>query len=132
MINSEIRNQTIRNLKLYRGLNKEDITERIRDLNLEWDTERVLEANAAVWLLISSILGFKFGRFWFLVTGFLGSFMLQHALQGWCPPIPFIRRWGIRTEDEINAEKTVLKMIRGDFNEENSSLEDILSIAEKQ
>ncbi len=58
--------------------------------------------------------------------------MLQHALQGWCPPIPFIRRWGIRTEDEINAEKTVLKMIRGDFNEENSSLEDILSIAEKQ
>lgn len=132
IINAEIRNQTVRNLKLYRGLNKEDITERIRDLNLEWDTERVLEANAAILLLGSSLLGIKFSRFWFLLTGLIGAFMLQHALQGWCPPVPFIRRWGIRTEDEINAEKTVLKMIRGDFNEENSSLEDILDIAEKQ
>lgn len=132
LINAEIRNQTLRNLKIFRGCSKEEITERIRELNLEWDTERVLEANAAVLILASSILGLKTSRCWFLLTGIVGTFMLQHALQGWCPPVPFIRRWGVRTEDEINAEKIVLKMIRGDFAEDNSSMEDILDIAEKQ
>ncbi len=132
LINAEIRNQTIRSLKLYKGCGKEEITDRIRELNLEWDTERVLEVNAAVLLLGSTLLGMKTSRCWFLLTGLIGAFMLQHSLQGWCPPVPFIRRWGIRTEDEINAEKIVLKMIRGDFNEENSSMEDILDIAEKQ
>jgi hypothetical protein len=110
----------------------EEITERIRELNLEWDTERVLEANAAGLILLSSILGLKTNKCWFIMTGIVGAFMLQHSLQGWCPPVPFIRRWGVRTEDEIYAEKTVLKMIRGDFNEDNSSMEDILNIAEKQ
>lgn len=101
-------------------------------MNLEWDTERVLEANAAVLILLSSILGLKTSRCWFLLTGIVGGFLLQHALQGWCPPVPIARKWGIRTEDEINAEKTVLKWIRGDFTEDNSSIDDMLEIAEKQ
>lgn len=131
LINAEIRNQTLRNLNIFKGCTKEDITERIRALNLEWDTERVLEANAAVLILLSSILGIKTSRCWFLLTGAIGAFLLQHSLQGWCPPVPIIRRWGVRTEDEINAEKTVLKMFRGDFKVENSSIEEVLDIVEK-
>jgi hypothetical protein len=46
-----------------------------------------------------------------LVTGFL----LQHALQGWCPPVPFFRRRGVRTEAEIDRERYALKAVRGDF-----------------
>ncbi len=105
LINAEIRNKTLRNLKMLRGCSKEDMTERIRELNLEWDTERVLEANAALLILLSSALGLRTNKGWFLLSGIIGAFMLQHALQGWCPPVPLLRRWGVRTEDEINAEK---------------------------
>lgn len=132
LCNAEIRKQTLRNLNIYKHCNREDLTDRIRSLNLEWDTERVLEANAAVLILLSSILGVKTSRCWFFLSGIIGAFLLQHALQGWCPPVPIIRKWGVRTEDEINAEKTVLKWIRGDFSEDNSSIDDMLEIAEKQ
>jgi hypothetical protein len=41
--------------------------------------------------------------------------LLQHAVQGWCPPIPILRRLGFRTADEINRERYALKALRGDF-----------------
>ncbi|WP_407921819.1 hypothetical protein, partial [Corallococcus sp. AB049A] len=30
----------------------------------------------------------------------MGSFLLQHGLQGWCPPLPLLRRLGLRTRGE--------------------------------
>lgn len=131
-VNAEIRNQTIRNLNILKTANETDLTERIRNLNSEWDTERVLEVSAATLILISSYLGIKTSRLWFLLTGIVGVFTLMHALQGWCPPLPMIRKWGVRTEDEINTERMVLKLIRGDFKEEGTTVVDILNAVEKQ
>ncbi len=34
---------------------------------------------------------------------------------GWCPPVPILRRGGLRTRTEINQEKYALKALRGDF-----------------
>lgn len=110
----------------------DEITERIRALNLEWDTERVLEVNAALLIALSSYLGVKTSRCWFFVTGMVGIFLLQHALQGWCPPLPVIRKWGVRTENEINDEKTALKVLRKDFANEYSTMEELLNNVEKQ
>jgi hypothetical protein len=45
----------------------------------------------------------------------VAGFLLQHALQGWCPPLPVLRRLGVRTADEINQERYALKALRGDF-----------------
>jgi hypothetical protein len=45
----------------------------------------------------------------------MAALLLQHALQGWCPPIPLLRRLGFRTEAEINRERYALKALRGDF-----------------
>lgn len=115
-----------------KSCNEAEITERIRNLNSEWDTERTLEVMAALFILLSSYLGARTSRFWFLVTGTTGLFVLMHALQGWCPPLPVIRKWGIRTEDEINAEKMALKLLRGDFMEEGSTVADLLNAVEKQ
>jgi len=131
-INEEIKKQTIRNLNIFKNGNEADLTERIKTLNLEWDTERVLEVNASMLILLSSYLGTKTGRIWYLVTGMVGAFMLQHALQGWCPPLPIIRKWGVRTSEEINAEKTSLKVIRGDFEKAFNTVDEILTEAEKQ
>jgi len=132
LINADIRNQTIRNLNIFKNCNSVEVTDRIRKLNLEWDTERVMEVNASLLIILSSYLGIKMSRSWFLLTGAVGIFTLQHALQGWCPPLPFIRKWGVRTAEEINAEKTVLKMMRGDFDLKSSNVVDLLNIAEKQ
>jgi len=43
------------------------------------------------------------------------SFLFQHAVQGWCPPVPVFRRMGVRTRKEIDREKYALKALRGDF-----------------
>lgn len=130
-INAELRNQTIKNLNLFKNGNETDISERIRCLDQEWDTERVLEVNSSLLLFLSSYLGIRISRMWFLVTGAVGVSMLWHALLGWCPTLSIIRKWGVRTEAEISAEKIALKMIRGDFEAGGTTAVDYLNMAEK-
>jgi hypothetical protein len=43
------------------------------------------------------------------------AFLFQHAVQGWCPPLPILRRLGFRTASEIDTERYALKALRGDF-----------------
>ncbi|HJS07611.1 MAG TPA: hypothetical protein VJ809_08115, partial [Pirellulales bacterium] len=52
-----------------------------------------------------------------IVPGVVLSFLFQHAVQGWCPPVPVLRRLGVRTREEIDREKYALKALRGDFSE---------------
>jgi hypothetical protein len=108
------------------------MTERIRELSLEWDTERILEVNFALLTIFSSYLGIRTSRWWLYLTGIVGIFLLQHALYGWCPLLPLLRKWGIRTEKEIYDEKASLKVLRKDFEKEYHSMEELLNIVEKQ
>ncbi|KKB33542.1 YgaP family membrane protein [Bacillus thermotolerans] len=107
-INAEIEAQIEENIKFYRDKSREEIKARIDELNREWDTERVLEANASSLVLSSSILALTVNRKWAILSGVVGGFLLQHALQGWCPPLEVIRRMKIRTSSEINKEKIAL------------------------
>jgi uncharacterized protein (TIGR01244 family) len=93
----------------------EAIERRLDELDREWDIERVLEANAASIGLIGVALGALVDRRFLALPAAVSAFLLQHALQGWCPPVPFFRRRGIRTAREIEAERTALKALRGDF-----------------
>lgn len=108
-VNTKIKEQTLNNISLYEDKGKEEINDRIKELDKEWDIERLLEANAASAVIISTILGFRVNKKWFFATGIVGGFLLQHALQGWCPPVELFRRIGIRTNSEINYEKEALK-----------------------
>jgi hypothetical protein len=47
-------------------------------------------------------------RFLALPAAVLG-FLLQHAVQGWCPPVPVLRRLGFRTQTEIEDERHALE-----------------------
>jgi hypothetical protein len=47
--------------------------------------------------------------------GLVAGFLLQHAVQGWCPALPIVRALGFRTSREIDAERSALKAGRGDF-----------------
>lgn len=116
-VNEEIRQKTLANVAKYAPGGLPVIQWRIDALDREWDIERLLEANAATATLIGLALAVLFS-WWFLLLPFaVAGFLLQHALQGWCPPLPIFRRMGFRTRQEINYERYAFKNLRGDFNE---------------
>ncbi len=115
-INQRIMRKTEENLKKQQYANSNNLTNRIKQLDNEWDTERVLEANAATIIFVCSLIGFLTSSYKFIITGIISFFLFVHAIQGWCPPLPLIRRLGIRTQEEIESEKMAIKFLRGDFN----------------
>jgi hypothetical protein len=113
-INRRIAEATARRIA-FLARHPDRIGERLAQLDAEWDTERVLEANAATIALSGTLAGLLGDRRFLAVPLVVSGFLLQHALQGWCPPLPVIRRLGVRTAREIETERAALKAMRGDF-----------------
>jgi hypothetical protein len=91
------------------------IDRRLRELDAEWDIERTLEANASTLAFTGVLLGAFVDKRWLALPAAVTAFLFQHAVQGWCPPLPILRRLGFRTEREIDTERYALKALRGDF-----------------
>jgi hypothetical protein len=108
----------------YYTQNPHKIDERLRELDEEWDMERTLETNAASLALFGTVMGLLGARKFLFIPGMVTGFLLQHALQGWCPPVPLFRRIGIRTQSEIEAERYALKALRGDFRQSSEEGDD--------
>lgn len=100
---------------VYFALHPERIESRLDELDREWDIERALEANASSFALAGLTLGVARDRRWLALPAAVAGFLLQHAVQGWCPPLPVLRRLGFRTAHEIDQERYALKALRGDF-----------------
>ena len=131
-VNERIRRQTEQNIARYAGASPIAIERRLAELDREWDIERTLEANAATASLVGLTLGATVDRKWFLFPAAVAGFLLMHAVQGWCPPVPVFRRLGWRTSAEIDEERYALKALRGDFQglcEESSSRRAVLEAA---
>ena len=114
-INDRIQARTLHDVSRFIGADPVFIDERISQLQREWDIERTLEANAASVSLVGLGLGMFVDRRFFLLPAAVAAFLLQHALQGWCPPLPLLRRLGLRTAAEIHDEIIALRILRGDF-----------------
>jgi len=99
------------------------IEARLQELDHEWDIERTLEANAATVALAGTVLGATVDRRFFALPAVVAGFLLQHALQGWCPPLPVFRRLGFRTQAEMERERYALKALRGDFEKVTESMQ---------
>ena len=112
--NEKIRRQTQANIANYSRRGGAAIDRRLAELDHEWDIERTLEANAATAVIVGVTLSTLDRRF-LLLPAAVGGFLLQHALQGWCPPLGLFRRLGVRTATEIEQERMALKALRGDF-----------------
>ncbi|MFC4174446.1 hypothetical protein ACFOYU_20740 [Microvirga sp. GCM10011540] len=91
------------------------IDRRLRELDEEWDIERMLEANAATLAFAGVALGATMDRRWLALPALVSIFLFQHSVQGWCPPLPILRNLGFRTAREIDTERYALKALRGDF-----------------
>jgi hypothetical protein len=109
-VNRRISRDTESNIQYFTA-HPQEIEARLAELDREWDIERTLEANAASISVAAVLLGLTASRKWFLLPGIVGAFLLQHALQGWCPPLPFFRRMGVRTQTEIERERYALEAL---------------------
>ena len=65
--------------------------------------------------MIGILLSILQGRKWLVLSLVVSGFLLRHAVEGWCPPVPVLRRLGVRTRLEIERERHALKLLRGDF-----------------
>lgn len=114
-INARIRAATLDNLRRAAAGGREAIDRRLAELDREWDIERCLETGASSLVLTGTLLGLTADRRWFALPLGVAGFLLQHAIQGWCPPMAAFRRLGVRTAEEIALERHALKALRGDF-----------------
>lgn len=116
-----IDSKTAERLRDYAGASPEVIERRIAELEREWDVERTLDVQASLTALLGLALGLRKDKRWFWLTAINQGFLLHHAIQGWCPPVWLHRQFGVRTRPEIEAERTALKILRGDFESVTSS-----------
>lgn len=113
-VNRDIDEAIRRRVEAYQGRSPEEVSRRIEELEKEWDIERVLEVNASTLALVGLALGATQDRRWFALPAVVMGFLLQHGLQGWCPPVPVFRRLGVRTREEIDREKYALRQLLDD------------------
>jgi hypothetical protein len=113
-VNRQIREETDARVQYYQR-QKDGIPARLRELDEEWDIERAIECNASALAFTGVVLGATGDKRWLILPAMVTAFLFQHAVQGWCPPVPILRRMGFRTAHEIEEERQALKALRGDF-----------------
>jgi hypothetical protein len=111
-INQWLNEETRHRIEGFYKATPEEIDRRLLELENEWDIERTLEANAALISLIGVTLAVSVDKRWLALPAAVGGFLLQHAIQGWCPPLPVLRRLGFRTPNEIDEERFELRRIQ--------------------
>jgi hypothetical protein len=88
-LNEHIRHETRERIAEYERNDRNAlITRRLKELEHEWDVERTLQTNFATLSLVGLALALKGDKRWIVLAAGVPAFMVQHALQGWCPPLP--------------------------------------------
>lgn len=98
----------------YFAAHPDEVPERLKEIEREWDIERMIEANASVLAFTGVALGVARNAKWLVLPALVTGFLFQHAIQGWCPPVPILRRLGFRTAYEIEEERQALKAMLGE------------------
>ncbi|HET9744148.1 MAG TPA: hypothetical protein VFP97_00460 [Chitinophagaceae bacterium] len=108
-VNQKIDKCTEENIQRYSNESRDVVRNRIEKLNQELDVEQALQLTSAANVLVGIGLALTVNKKWLLLSAISSAFLIQHSLQGWCPPLPVFRRLGVRTRDEINEEIDALK-----------------------
>lgn len=80
---------------------------RLEALTREWDVDRTVLASFGIIGMLSSLLGER-NRGWKYFFRVQQCFLLWYTFVGWCPPSAVARRMGVRTWQEISAEREAL------------------------
>lgn len=116
-LNRTIRQRADADLMRLEGSSPGQLSQRLEQLSGEWDIERVLQLNASIVAGVGLLLAGRVDRRFLLLPAAVFSFLLQHAVRGWSPPLPVFRRFGVRTTREIERHRYAVKALRGDFDE---------------
>ena len=103
------------NLAQYAVAGREQTDLRLRALEREWDTDRVVEAEGALTALTGIAAALLAHRRFFAMPAMAAAAIFLHATTGWHPLLPLFRRFGVRSAREIARERYALKVLRGDF-----------------
>jgi hypothetical protein len=109
-VNQQIREETAHRIDAVRG-DPERIHARLEEIDAEWNVERALETLSSALSLGGLAFGLMGRRRLLYLPVVVQAFFLQHALQGWCPPLPLLRRLGFRTQQEIERERYTLRAL---------------------
>ena len=96
----------------YYARHPRQIDARLKELDREWDIERAIELNASTLAFAGVMAGVFHSRRWLILPAAVAGFLFQHAVQGWCPPVPILRKLGFRTVYEIEEERRALLGLR--------------------
>lgn len=110
-----IDDRTVRSVSDYADADPGVISRRLDELDREWDSDRLIEAEASATGLAGLALGVLAAPALLGVTAFAAGAVFMHALGGWYPLMPLFRRLGVRSGREIARERYALKALRGDF-----------------
>lgn len=110
-VNRRIEQETEKRVQYY-SRHPSEVDSRLRALNREWDIERAIEMNASALAFVGTSLGALRNRNWLILPALVTGFLFQQAVQGWCPPVPILRRLGFRTIYEIEQERRELLTLR--------------------
>lgn len=117
-INEKIDRDTWLRISNYLNKSEAELSSRIQELEKEWDIERYLGVNMSTVALSGlAAAALSQNKYLNILPAVVLAFFFQHSVQGWCPPLPLLRFFKIRTSKEIDQEKYALKIIRGDFND---------------
>jgi len=124
-VNSHIWQQTQARMQRVASGGRLAIERRLIELDEEWDIERWVGTVAPSISLVGLTLGITRDRRFLALPIIIQAFFLQHALQGWCPPIPILRRLGVRTAQEIEQERCCLKHHLATLGDQEATLKSV-------
>src|SRR5690625_3479380 len=78
----------------------------------DWDIKHTLQTNVVSLVIGCSLLGLLVNRLFWTVPIAVSGCLLQHSMQGWCPPLKLLRRSGCRTAREIETERYALQAFK--------------------
>lgn len=102
-------------IRFYSIKDPKEITTRINQLEQEWSIEHWLQISVSTIALMGVLSGFIVNIYWLILPMIVLIFLLQYAIQGWCPPVSLLRYFQVKNQKEINAEIYALKFLRNDF-----------------
>ena len=88
-----------------RGVAPDQIRARLDQLDKEWDIDRIVQGQTAV-LVNLGLASKKRPGYW--LAGLSFASLLSHAVTGWSPSLPILRRMGFRSRREIDRERFAL------------------------
>ncbi|MFO0863716.1 MAG: hypothetical protein U0744_03500 [Gemmataceae bacterium] len=93
----------------------EAIARRLEDLDQEWSAGRLVKAAVGVCVLAGVTLGAAIHPGWFALAAASGLFLLQYMFTRRSLLGELLHGMGVRSGEEIEAERVALRALRGDF-----------------